>query len=69
MSRDDGSKTEVARYRRGSLGIIGPKKKPRLDVDPDVTHMLDLIILTFVYVEKLRMDKERASRNSSGGGP
>ncbi|KAI9462956.1 hypothetical protein HD554DRAFT_2027397 [Boletus coccyginus] len=60
---------EVARYHRGSLGIIGPKKKPRLDVDPDVTHMLDLIILTFVYVEKLRMDKERASRNGSGGGP
>lgn len=68
MSRDDGSKTEVARYHRGSLGIIGSKKKPCLDVDPDVAHMLDLIILTFVYVEKLRMDKEKASRSSSGGG-
>ena len=33
-----------------------------------MTHMLDLIVLTFVYVEKLRMDKERAARNSSGGG-
>ncbi|KAH0832240.1 hypothetical protein J3R83DRAFT_13214 [Lanmaoa asiatica] len=54
-----------------SLGIVGPKRKPRLDVDPDVTHMLDLIVLTFVYVEKLRMDKERASRNAggAGGGP
>jgi len=68
LSRDDGSKSEVARYHRGSFGIIGPRKKPCLDVDPDVTHMLDLIVLTFVYVEKLRMDKERAARNSGGGG-
>ncbi|KAF9532277.1 hypothetical protein CPB83DRAFT_832907 [Crepidotus variabilis] len=30
---------------------------------------LDLIVLTFVYVEKLRKDKERASRPRGGGGP
>ncbi|KAF9233679.1 hypothetical protein BU15DRAFT_66387 [Melanogaster broomeanus] len=58
LSRNDGSRTEVARYHRGSLGLIGIKKKPHLDVDPDVMHMLDLIVLTFVYVEKLRKDKE-----------
>ena len=52
------------RYHRGSLGIIGPKKKPHLDVNPDVMHMLDLIVLTFVYVEKLHMDMERATQNS-----
>ena len=69
LSLNDGSKTEVARYHRGSLGIIGPKKKPCLDINPDVAHMSDLIVLTFVYVEKLRMDKERAARNSGGGGP
>ncbi|KAF9235680.1 hypothetical protein BU15DRAFT_89512 [Melanogaster broomeanus] len=60
---------KVARYHRGTLGIIGPKKKPCLEVDPDVMHMLDLIILTFVYVEKLRKDKERAARGNGGGGP
>lgn len=60
MFRDDESKTEVARHHRGSLGIVGPKGKPHLDIDPDVMHMLDLIILTFVYVEKLRMGKEKA---------
>ncbi|KAH0835597.1 hypothetical protein J3R83DRAFT_9322 [Lanmaoa asiatica] len=59
LSRDDTSRTEVARYHRGSLGIVGPKRKPRLEVDPDVEHMLDLIVLTFVYVEKIRMDKDR----------
>ncbi|KAF8123563.1 hypothetical protein EV363DRAFT_1403819 [Boletus edulis] len=59
LSRDDMSRAELARYHRGSLGIVGPKRKPQLDVDPAVEHMLDLIVLTFVYVEKIRMDKDR----------
>jgi len=59
LSRDDGTRTEVARYHRGSLGIVGRKQKPRLEIDPDVEHMLDLIVLTFVYVEKIRMDKDQ----------
>ena len=62
LSRNDESRTEVARYRRGSLGIIGQKRKPQLDVDPEVEHMLDLIVLTFVYLEKLRLDKDDESR-------
>ncbi|KAG9312480.1 hypothetical protein JVU11DRAFT_6866 [Chiua virens] len=33
LSRDDETRTEVARYYRGSLGIIGRKQKPRLEVD------------------------------------
>ncbi|KAI5991709.1 hypothetical protein F5J12DRAFT_861540 [Pisolithus orientalis] len=41
------------------LGIIGPRRDPSLDVDPSLMHMLDIVILTFVYVEKLRMDKEK----------
>ncbi|KAG9315541.1 hypothetical protein JVU11DRAFT_3161 [Chiua virens] len=67
LSRDDGSKTEVARYHRGSLGIVGPKQKPYLDIDPSVMGMLDLIIFTFVYVEKLRMDKERGPKSAGKG--
>ncbi|KAF8123573.1 hypothetical protein EV363DRAFT_1493069 [Boletus edulis] len=58
LSRDDKSRAKLVRYHKGSLGIIGPKRKPRLDVDPAVEHMLDLIVLTFVYVEKVRRDKD-----------
>ncbi|KAF8123566.1 hypothetical protein EV363DRAFT_1455362 [Boletus edulis] len=58
LSRDDESRAELARYHKGSLGIVGPKHKPRLDVDPAAEHMLDLIVLTFVYVEKIRTDKD-----------
>ena len=58
LSRDAELRTEVARYHEGTLGIVGPKQMPRLEVDPSVEHMLDLIVLTFLYVEKLRGDME-----------
>ncbi|KAG1877641.1 hypothetical protein DFJ58DRAFT_902672 [Suillus subalutaceus] len=52
----------VARFHRATLGIIGRKRKAMLEVSPEVTHMMDTVIMTFIYVEKLRMDKEQASR-------
>jgi hypothetical protein len=41
-----------------------------LEVSPDVAHMMDTVIMTFIYVEKLRMDREQASKGAaaSGGG-
>ncbi|KAH7909214.1 hypothetical protein BJ138DRAFT_256042 [Hygrophoropsis aurantiaca] len=67
---NDGSKTEVARYHRRSLGIIGKKHDPYLEIFSHGEGILDVLILTFIYVEKLRMDKERnARRSASGGGP
>lgn len=71
LSRDDGGRTEVARFHRATLGIIGRKRKARLEVSPELAHMMDTVIMTFIYVEKLRRDKEEASKNAaaSGGGP
>ncbi|KAG6330804.1 hypothetical protein ID866_8288 [Astraeus odoratus] len=69
LSTNDDSRKELARSHRRSLGIIGPKKEPSLDIHEDLMHMLDLVMLTFVYVEKLRMDKEERSRYHGGGGP
>ena len=31
-----------------------------LEVSPEMAHMMDTIIMTFVYVEQLRKDKEQA---------
>ena len=31
--------------------------------------MLDTIVVTFDYIEKLHMDKERAAQRNSGGKP
>ncbi|KAG1826815.1 uncharacterized protein BJ212DRAFT_1308437 [Suillus subaureus] len=70
LSRDDASRTEVARFHRATLGIVGRKRKATLEVSPEVAHMMDTVIMTFTYVEKLRKDKEEASRNAAAsGGP
>ncbi|KAH7909215.1 hypothetical protein BJ138DRAFT_1155810 [Hygrophoropsis aurantiaca] len=58
-------KVEMARFHRRSLGIIGHKREPYLEVSSQVEHILDLVILTFIYVEKIRMDKEKASHTAT----
>ncbi|KAG2058664.1 hypothetical protein BDR06DRAFT_44816 [Suillus hirtellus] len=65
LSRDDKPRTEVARFHRATLGIIGRKRKATLEVSPEVAHMMDTIIVTFIYVEQLRKDKEEASRRAA----
>ncbi|KAG2365619.1 hypothetical protein BDR07DRAFT_1398215 [Suillus spraguei] len=59
LSRNDGSRMEVARFHRATLGIIGKKRKAMLEVSPEMAHMMDTVIMTFVYVEQLRRDKEK----------
>lgn len=71
LSLDDALPTEIARYHRATLGIIGKRRSAYLEIAPQAEHMLDLIILTFIYVEKLRKDSEQRRRAAaaSGGGP
>ncbi|KAH0835495.1 hypothetical protein J3R83DRAFT_9163 [Lanmaoa asiatica] len=71
LSLDDASRTEIVRYHRGTCGIIRRGRSAYLEIAPQAEHMLDLVILTFIYVEKLRMDKEASRRMAatSGGGP
>ena len=71
LSQDDATRRELARSYRRSLGIFGPKREPSLDIHPDLMPIIDTVVLTFVYVEKLRMDKEERRKRAaaSGGGP
>jgi len=63
---DDGSETEIARYHRATLGIIGKRRSAFLEIAPwQAEHMLDYVVLTFIYVEKLRMDRENARRQAA----
>ena len=57
---DDETGQEVARSHRRSYGIIGSKQDPYLEIHPDLAYILDTVILTFIYVEKLRMDEDAA---------
>ncbi|OJA09036.1 hypothetical protein AZE42_09692 [Rhizopogon vesiculosus] len=66
LSQKNRSQTELARSHRKTLGIIGRKRKVMLEVSPEVAHMIDTVIMTFIYVEKLRMDKEETN-NAAGG--
>jgi len=61
--------TPVARYHRSSLGILSPAHSAYLEIFPIGEHMVDLIVVTFIYIERLRQEKEEAQRPHGGGGP
>jgi hypothetical protein len=63
---DDEARTPIARTHRRCYGILGKRRKATLEVYPAGLHMLDLIIVTFVYVEHVRRDRERASKHGWG---
>ncbi|KAJ8520071.1 hypothetical protein ONZ45_g3076 [Pleurotus djamor] len=60
----------IARSHKSSLGVFGSSHPASLEIFPEGEHMLDMILVTFVYIEKQRRDNERASRSAaaSGGG-
>lgn len=64
---NDDSKTPVARFNNAEeLGTLltGPKSTSApssLEIFPAGAHMVDLIVVTFVYVEKLRKEREKAA--------
>ncbi|KAF9236611.1 hypothetical protein BU15DRAFT_10349, partial [Melanogaster broomeanus] len=44
----------LAKYHKRNFGIMKPSHPPYLEISRSVTHMLDYIITTFVYVEELQ---------------
>ncbi|EGN95739.1 hypothetical protein SERLA73DRAFT_186926 [Serpula lacrymans var. lacrymans S7.3] len=55
----------VARFHKRSLGVIGQSHPPYLEIYPAGEHIVDAIVLTFIYVEKLRKDGQRAAAASA----
>jgi hypothetical protein len=54
-------KTMVARFSRRNLGIIGTRHPATLEITPAGEHIVETILVTFIYIEKLRKDKERSA--------
>ncbi|KAJ7457965.1 hypothetical protein B0H11DRAFT_2062080 [Mycena galericulata] len=54
---NDGSDTLVAEYHPRSLGLISKKRDPCLEIFPPFEHMVDEILITFIYIERLRRVK------------
>ncbi|KIM49873.1 hypothetical protein M413DRAFT_439002 [Hebeloma cylindrosporum] len=61
---NDSAKTPVARFHRRRLGIIGAARPASLEIFTAGKDMVDLIVVTGVYMEKLRKDKE--TTNNAG---
>ena len=60
----DEKKTVIAEFHRAHY--FTKKRKARLEVQPAGVAMLDYIVLTFVFAENKRRERER--RAKSGGG-
>ncbi|KAF9463421.1 hypothetical protein BDZ94DRAFT_610006 [Collybia nuda] len=55
---NDGKKTPIARFRQKSYGIFGRAHSARLEIEPAGEGIMDTILITFVYIEKTRKDRE-----------
>ncbi|KAI6110869.1 hypothetical protein EDD16DRAFT_1710546 [Pisolithus croceorrhizus] len=66
--KEERSGVELAKYRERNRGILSSSHAPHLEVSPSLSHMLDYVVVTFVYAEKLSLDKKSAAARASTGG-
>ncbi|KAF9009727.1 hypothetical protein BDQ17DRAFT_1235527 [Cyathus striatus] len=65
---NDGSKTPVAHFHRRHRGFFSKSRPASLEIFPVGQHMMDLIIVTFVYIAKLREDRKKRARAAASSG-
>ncbi|KAJ7490956.1 hypothetical protein FB451DRAFT_628376 [Mycena latifolia] len=63
LKLNDAAETPVARYSPKKLGLFFKPRKASLEVFSPFEGMVDEIVVTFVYIERLRKTKERAARS------
>ena len=62
MELNDGSNTIVAQSHRSNVGLIGGGPRPAyLEIFPDFEHLVDVILATYIFAEKIRKDREKAA--------
>ncbi|TFY53667.1 hypothetical protein EVG20_g10012 [Dentipellis fragilis] len=62
LSRNDSSSARIAQYHKRSYGIIGKTHKAYLEISPEGLNIADEIVVTFVYIERRRDQREEAAR-------
>jgi len=62
----DEKKTVIAEFHRAHH--FKRREKPRLEVQPAGMDMLDHIVLTFVFAENKRRERETRMKAGKGGG-
>jgi hypothetical protein len=66
---NDEHKTPVAKFHLPCLRWFrrpGAKSCAWMEIFPEGEHLVDVILLTFIYVEKIRKDRESAAKTLGG---
>jgi hypothetical protein len=56
LELNDDSKTPVAQGHRSNAGIIGRPRHARLEIYPGFEHLVDIIVITYIYMERRRKE-------------
>ncbi|KAG5642050.1 hypothetical protein DXG03_003749 [Asterophora parasitica] len=59
---NDDAKTPIAAYHQKTYGFFSKAHPASLEIFPGGEHMIKEILITFVYIEKIRKDKERGAQ-------
>lgn len=57
------ARIRLVKFHKRNLGIRKPSHPPFLEVAQEVMHMLDYIIVTYIYMERMRQDVEDEKHN------
>ncbi|KAI6037146.1 hypothetical protein BKA83DRAFT_4172375 [Pisolithus microcarpus] len=57
-----GTSLQLVKYHRRNVGIMSPSHPPYLEISPSVYHILDLVLVTFIYVERISKRREAGAR-------
>ncbi|KAI6097453.1 hypothetical protein F5141DRAFT_1148541 [Pisolithus sp. B1] len=53
LKRDGDKHDRLAKYHQRKLGIRKPSHPPYLEISESLRHMLDHVVMTFIYAEML----------------
>ncbi|KAJ7354658.1 hypothetical protein DFH08DRAFT_1077317 [Mycena albidolilacea] len=62
LTLNDGSDTVVAEYKHSSIGLLFKARDPCLEIFPPFEHMIDEIMITFIFMERLRKSRDEGSQ-------
>jgi len=64
LALNDDSTTIVAQSHRSDVGIIaGKPRQARLKISPGFEHLVDIILVTYIFVERIRKDREKVAES------
>ncbi|KAH7890165.1 hypothetical protein F5I97DRAFT_1801853 [Phlebopus sp. FC_14] len=49
----------LAKFHKRNLGLMNPSHPPYLEIATSAAHMMDCVVITFMYVENVRQQRQR----------